>query len=353
MDRLKLIDLHLNSMIDFSLKYDKLYVKFNRPDKRNCFSLAAISSLSTVVRQFPDKEMVFTGAGDKAFTSGGDLQSFIDRGEHFANEYASTLSLFHHVEHRTPDRLAVLKGVTVGGGTVWSNLSTFSVATDSTIWAAPENEAGFFTDGGVSFHFNKLKPEGLGLYLALTTRRLTGAEAYSVGLTTHFIRHDKLDELIRLTETMPVKQAADALHTDPPREACPILDRLADIHQCFGNASSVEEVFGRLASRNTPWALTLISEMNNLCPLSLVISLTNFNLAKGKSFKQVLETEYDAAMQMIVHKNANLLIGVNHKLVEKLKTRAPWSPAHVTEVDESLVSVIFANKEGPHLNIQS
>lgn len=116
-----------------------------------------------------------------------------------------------------------------------------------------------------------------------------------------------------------------------------------------GLASSVHEVLSNLAAVRSAWADTQLALLQDLCPLSLVVTSKNLSLSKSRSFKEVLEGDFDLTMQMLVHRNINFLTGVTHKLVKKLKTVPSWQPPHVAQVDDALVAAIFTNAEGPHL----
>lgn len=72
----------------------------------------------------------------------------------------------------------------------------FRVATERTTLAMPETAIGLFPDVGSSCFLAQLQ-NNLGLYLGLTGYRLSGADAFHIGLATHYVHSSKLEDLQR------------------------------------------------------------------------------------------------------------------------------------------------------------
>lgn len=217
MERLSLIEQHCNSYLKFSLSPGKLVVYFNRPAQLNSFNVEMVDAMAEAVIIHKDKSLIVTGLGPRAFTAGGDVIVTLDNPEKVSPFFGNLFKLLHRLRHMKTDRLCFLKGYVLGGGTGFSQACNIRIATDSTVYAVPENSFGFFPDIGISYHLSRLVPEGLGLYLYLTGHRLNGTEIYAVGLATHYIKDADFDRLLELSETMTLKSAADCLHTDPPQ----------------------------------------------------------------------------------------------------------------------------------------
>lgn len=71
---------------------------------------------------------------------------------------------------------------------------TFRVVTENALFAMPETQIGFFADVGGS-HFLPKLPGKLGLYLALTGRRLRGLDMVKAEIGTHFVPSSNLADL--------------------------------------------------------------------------------------------------------------------------------------------------------------
>ena len=110
------------------------------------------------------------------FFSGGDIRSITglpkgseEQGQFFYNEY-----ILNHLigTYKTP-YVALIDGITMGGGVGLSVHAPYRVATKKTLFAMPETGIGLIPDVGGSYFLPRLDGE-LGTYLALTGHRLKG-----------------------------------------------------------------------------------------------------------------------------------------------------------------------------------
>lgn len=89
--------------------------------------------------------------------------------DYFGLEYI----LDHLIATYSKPYVAIIDGVTMGGGVGLSVHAPFRVATEKTLFAMPETDIGFFPDVGGSFFLSRMDGE-VGTYLALTSDRLKG-----------------------------------------------------------------------------------------------------------------------------------------------------------------------------------
>ncbi len=83
----------------------------------------------------------------------------------------------------------------MGGGVGVSVHGTFRVATEKTMFAMPETAIGLIPDVGGSYFLPRLRPSGLGAYLALTGERLRGEDCLHAGVATHMCKREQLQGL--------------------------------------------------------------------------------------------------------------------------------------------------------------
>lgn len=69
--------------------------------------------------------------------------------------------------------IALIDGITMGGGVGLSVHGKYRIATERTLWAMPETAIGIFPDVGGTYFLPKL-PGKTGLFLGLTGFRLKG-----------------------------------------------------------------------------------------------------------------------------------------------------------------------------------
>ena len=90
--------------------------------------------------------------------------------------------------------VALINGITMGGGVGLSVHGKYRVATEKTVFAMPETGIGLFPDVGGS-HFLPRLPGELGTFLALSGHRLKGADVQLSGIATHLCKSDEIATL--------------------------------------------------------------------------------------------------------------------------------------------------------------
>ena len=96
-----------------------------------------------------------------------------EQGQFFYNEYI----LNHLIGTYKVPYVALIDGITMGGGVGLSVHAPYRVATKKTLFAMPETGIGLIPDVGGSYFLPRLEGE-LGTYLALTGHRLRGIKVH-------------------------------------------------------------------------------------------------------------------------------------------------------------------------------
>uniref|UniRef100_A0A0P4WLH6 3-hydroxyisobutyryl-CoA hydrolase, mitochondrial n=1 Tax=Scylla olivacea TaxID=85551 RepID=A0A0P4WLH6_SCYOL len=152
---------------------DKGVITLNRPKALNALNHEMIQLIQPRLKEWEaTKSMVIIkGAGEKAFCAGGDVRAIVEtvgkpdalgecffRDEYILNCLIGTL----HIPY-----IALIDGITMGGGVGLSVHGQYRVATERTVFAMPETGIGLFPDVGGSYFLPRLGGR-LGMYLALT-----------------------------------------------------------------------------------------------------------------------------------------------------------------------------------------
>ena len=136
--------------------------------------------------------ILISGAGSKAFCAGGDVaelakQNATAEGQKQSSDYFGLeYQLDHLIATYSKPYIAIMDGITMGGGVGLSVHAPFRIATEKTVFAMPETTIGFFPDVGGSFFLSRLDGE-IGNYLSLTSERLQGVQVLYAGIATHYI----------------------------------------------------------------------------------------------------------------------------------------------------------------------
>lgn len=247
-------------------------------------------------------------------------------------------------------QVAILNGVTMGGGAGVSIPGTFRVATDRTIFATPETVIGFHPDAGASFNLSHL-PGRLGEYLGLTGLKISGAEMLACGLATHYISSTEVPVLEQqlkklLTDDPSVVEAtlekcAEAAHP----EKTGVIRRIELLEKCFCH-DTVEEIIDSLeveAGRTKDiWCATTLRRLKETSPLSLKVALRSVREGRFQTLDQCLIREYRMSLQGTVGNfSGNFCEGVRARLIDK--DDAPkWDPPTLEKVTEDMVDNYFS-----------
>src|SRR6266446_9504669 len=181
-------------------------VTLNRPQALNAFTLAMYRRFAPMLREWADDPAVHAvlirGAGERAFCAGGDVRAFAEAGQGISGDPALTSRFFweeyeliRHIHRYSKPYLAIIDGITMGGGAGVSVNGAYRIATERTMLAMPETGIGLFPDVGAT-HFLNLCPGHIGRYLGLTGVRLGPADALYCGFATHFAAQQQIAEFV-------------------------------------------------------------------------------------------------------------------------------------------------------------
>jgi Enoyl-CoA hydratase/isomerase len=153
----------------------------NRPKALNALTTGMVEDLYKTLKKYETNPSIaailINGAGGKAFCAGGDVKLVVQLSQ--AGKIEEAMRFFrseYHLNYKIATLrkpyIAVLDGITMGGGVGVSVHGNFRVATERTLFAMPECAIGLIPDVGGSYFLPRLVPEGLGLYIGLTGCRL-------------------------------------------------------------------------------------------------------------------------------------------------------------------------------------
>ncbi|CAK1542840.1 unnamed protein product [Leptosia nina] len=319
-------------------------ITLNRPKALNSLNTSMVTKLLRQLQEWENKKslVIVKGAGDKAFCAGGDVKSAIDRVEgprFFHIEYNVNYLIG---KYKVP-YIALMNGVTMGGGVGVSVHGRYRVATEKTIVAMPETKIGLFPDVGGSYFLPRLQVN-LGMYLGLTGDRLKGIDVVKAGFATHLVPSKRLYELEKLlsrcTSDNEVQQLLNKFHE--PAEDFSLADNIKHINYCFA-ASTVEEIIERLEKVNNEWSIKTVKIIGQMCPGSLKITLRALQRGAQLDLPQCLKMEYRLACRAT--ENHDFPEGVRALLIDK-DNMPKWQHSSLADVDEDYVEGYF--KKLPH-----
>jgi enoyl-CoA hydratase len=332
-------------------------VLLNRPHALNAFTLGMYRQFDPMLRAWADdpaiRAVLVEGAGDRAFCAGGDVRAVYEAGKGISGDrdftsvfFAEEYRIIHRIHHYPKPYIAIMDGITMGGGAGVSVNGAYRIATEKTMFAMPETGIGLFPDVGAT-RFLNLCPGHIGRYLGLTGARLGAADALYCGLATHFVPRDRVPELkAALTsiawepgrEPAQTKAILEKFANDPGPP--PLAARRAIIDRCFAG-DTVEAILDALQSETEDrgWAAETRALLLTKSPTSLRITLRQLVLGQGFDLEGALRLEYRMTQHvMAAH---DFYEGIRAVLVDK-DQKPRWRPESLAEIDAAAVEAYFA-----------
>ncbi len=321
-------------------------IRLNRPKAIHALNTQMCEAMSAAllewIRDDSVEAVVIDHAEGRGFCAGGDVVTLARSG----NEGGEEARRFFFAEYRLNHLLftypkptvAIMDGITMGGGVGISLPCDFRIATENTRLAMPETGIGLFPDVGGGWYLPRL-PGRVGEFMALTGARLDGAECHYLGLATHYVEQQKLTDMIdRIASTPQRVQGPIGTFASTPAEAR-IEQSLPQITRFFAS-DSLEEILAALEADDGDWAQTELATLRTKSPLSCKVSLRL--MAEGgqrTSFADEMRAEYALAGRVV--RTHDFREGVRALLIDK--TGDPqWDPATPEEVTQEMLDVLFA-----------
>ena len=321
-------------------------IRLNRPKTIHALTQAMCEMISEALlawRADPEVEAVIIDhAEGRGFCAGGDVvmlaRSGADDGRDAAAFFAAEYRLNHLLFTYPKPTMAILDGITMGGGVGISLPCTYRIATEHTRFAMPETGIGLFPDVGSGWYLSRLAGR-IGQFMALTGARLDGAECRHLGLATHYIASADLPALIDGIIKDPAR-IADTLgeaESKPPEAR--IAANESAIARLFAS-DRLGDVIAALEADGGEWALTELATIRAKSPLSCKVSLRL--LAEGadrSDFADEMIAEYALATHVV--RTHDFIEGVRALLIDK-DNRPDWQPATPEAVTGAMLDELFA-----------
>jgi methylglutaconyl-CoA hydratase len=173
------------------------WITINRPEKRNAINGDVIAGIVRGYRLAHDdndvRVIVLTGAGDKAFCAGADLQN---TGGAFAADFSKPnvdyADLLRLSQDATKPSIARVNGVCMAGGMGLLCMTDMAVAADHVMFGLPEVKVGVFAMQVMSL-LQGIAPRRLIAEWALTGEPFDAATAQAAGLLNYAVPSNELD----------------------------------------------------------------------------------------------------------------------------------------------------------------
>lgn len=184
-------------------------ITINRPRYRNAFTPTTVAEMSnalSICRENPDiRVVVLTGAGDKAFCSGGDMH-VKGRGGYVGTDGVPRLNVLDvqkQIRSLPKPVIAMVNGYAIGGGHVLHVVCDLTIASDNAIFGQTGPKVGSFDAGFGSSYLARIVGQKKAREIWFLCRQYSAQEALEMGMVNKVVPFDKLeDEVVDWAETM-------------------------------------------------------------------------------------------------------------------------------------------------------
>ncbi|HTV04728.1 MAG TPA: enoyl-CoA hydratase-related protein [Acidobacteriaceae bacterium] len=174
-------------------------ITLNRPKVLNALNAALLSELDATLPVLSEDDavraVIVTGAGEKAFAAGADIEELAAVSQSEGQLLAERgQRIFSRIENLGKPVIAAINGFALGGGCELALAATIRIACESARLGQPEVKLGLIPGYGGTQRLPRLVGKGAALKMMLTGEMVSAAEALRIGL---------VDEVTPASELMP------------------------------------------------------------------------------------------------------------------------------------------------------
>lgn len=333
--------------VSFAVEGAAGLIRLTRPKALNALTHKMIQAMERALLHWADQPAVQTiiieGEG-RAFCAGGDVVAAYHAGKNGAPAYEffkDEYRLNRLIAAYEKPYVALLDGITMGGGAGVSVHGSHKIVTENTLFAMPESGIGFFTDVGGSAFLPAL-PDKFGFYLGLSGAAIRWGDCLRSGIATHALKAEQLDMLrTRLIAGEKPDDSLASMQMSEPEWETPEQDRELIARCC--KAENIEQIianFSKAGEAGNEKASAIAELLAKRSPTSLKAIFTlfqdaetfiraNTHLSYSARLDRQMQIEY--ALAEILLQGHDFYAGVGAVLIEK--TGNPeWRPANLADV---------------------
>ena len=306
-------------------------IVLNRPRALNALTLTMVRLIAAALDEWDRdraiEQIVFLGAGDRAFCAGGDIRRLYElgrEGDHDAQRtfWREEYQLDWRIKTYPKPIVVLVDGIVMGGGVGLAMHAAHTVAGGRFVFAMPEVGIGFFPDVGAAWFLPRL-PFRVGVYFALTGLRADAGDALALGLAQTFVPSAAFPALARALEDEPVETALARFAAPPPPSK--LIGEAEAIEACFSRPDrpAILDALSKTEMQGRGFASEARTAMMEKSPTSQAIALRQMALGPTIDFDETLRMDYRIVSRICL--GHDFYEGVRAVIVDK-DNRPRWSP---------------------------
>ena len=186
-------------------------ITINRPKVLNALNSQTLDELRRAIlelqRDDAVRAVILTGAGEKSFIAGADINELATQTPVSGREHAmSGQHVLDLIEHMGKPVIAAINGFALGGGCELAMACSIRIAADTAKLGQPEINLGLIPGYAGTQRLTRIIGRGRALELLLTGDQVTAQEAHRLGLVNRVVAAaDLMAEAKKLAATLAAK----------------------------------------------------------------------------------------------------------------------------------------------------
>ena len=192
----------------YEVRDDVAWLTINRPEVHNAFRELTLDEIAGALKSTRDNPAiacaVITGAGDKAFSSGGDFKSMMRLNRANANHWNDRmLGAAMTIRGLWIPVIAMVNGWCMGGGNELALWCDLVVCSENAVFGQTGAKVGACPTVGATQYLPRVIGERLAREMIFCARTFTGREAEEIGLANRCVKPEELEATtLRMCETI-------------------------------------------------------------------------------------------------------------------------------------------------------
>ena len=186
--------------ITYEVGENAVRITINRPEVFNAFRSQTVEELILAFRRADEERsvntVIFTGAGDKAFCTGGDQKVHLSEDGLYGPRGMVGLPI-EELQSAIRDCrkivIARVQGFAIGGGNVFATICDLTIASEKAQFGQVGPKVGSVDPGFGTAYLARIIGEKRAREVWFLCRRIPAQQAYEWGLANKVVPHDQLD----------------------------------------------------------------------------------------------------------------------------------------------------------------